>query len=185
MRHHDEPERGAAQERLQPLDRLQVQVVGRLVEGQEPGTAREAAREGCLAQHAARERVHGRVLVGQPQLPAERGEAVEDPRILRGGFAVLRARRPAVEAELPQRRSGGERGVLLEAAHRELPVARDRPGVGGEDAVEDLQEGGFARPVLPDEADPLPVVDAEGHRLEQGGIQQGLAHAVERQDVHA
>ena len=71
MRHHDEPVRGAAQERLQPLDGFQVQVVGRLVESQEPGTAREAAREGRFPQHAARERVDGCILVGQPQLAAE------------------------------------------------------------------------------------------------------------------
>ena len=100
-------------------------------------------------------------------------------------LADIRSRRLPREAELPQRRAGGERGMLFESAHRELAVTGDRAGVGREDAVEDLQERGFARPVLPDESDPLPVVDAEGHRLEQGGIQEGLAHAVERQNVHA
>jgi hypothetical protein len=188
VRHHDEAEGGTAQERFQPLDRLEVQVVGRLVERQQPGTPREAAREGRLAEHPSREPVHGCLDIGQPQLAAERDEAVEDPPVfagLAGGPAGLRARQHPVEAELPQRGAGGERGMLLQAAHREVAVTRDRPGVGGDDAVEDLQEGGFARSVLPDEADPFPVVDAEAHRLEQGGLQQGRAHAIKRQDVHA
>ena len=69
--------------------------------------------------------------------------------------------------------------MLLQGAHGELPVPRHRAGVRREHALEYLQEGGLAGSVFADEADLFPVVDAEGHPLEQGSIHESLAHVIQ------
>ena len=58
------------------------------------------------------------------------------------------------------------------------------PVSGASSPLRIFRKVGLARPVPPDEADLLSRVDPEGHLLEQGRVDKGLAHSIEGQDVH-
>ena len=176
MRDHEESEGGAAEQRFQPLDGVQVEVIRRLIEGEKAGAEGEAARQGRFAHHAAREGGHGRVGIVETQLLAV-GAVGKGDRLRLFGAADLQ--------EAPHRHLRGEYGPLLHARHGERPVPGNAAVVGLKLAVEEPQECRFARPVPADKADLLPRVDADGDMLEQGRITQGDAHVGEGEDVHA
>src|SRR6185295_6135611 len=56
--------------------------------------------------------------------------------------------------------------------------------VGGERAFEELQQGGLAGAVSPQQAEPLAGVDLEADRIEQRGAREGEADIVEAQQRH-
>ena len=95
---------------LEPLDRRQVEVVGRLVQHQQPGAPREAERERELARLARRG------LLGLEQtarLDAERGDQREQPAALLG----------AERARLVEQRA--LLGALELLRQHQQPLARD------------------------------------------------------------
>ena len=85
--------------------------------------------------------------------------------------AACRLAHDAVEAPRPEDPVTGDDAqvsrarVLGKVRHRRRAAHRARCGQGL--AGEHLGEGGLAGPVAPDEADPVPGRDLEGHRLEE------------------
>ena len=145
MRHDDDRRRGLGQERLDRLAGGDVEVVGRLVEQEQVG--RQDAQQGELEARplAARQQADllERVVAAEQEtgeVPARlaggdrdhREDGVQDGRARDGGVAQL-----------------GQVGGLHVVAERDAAlerrqVARDRP-----------QQRRLARPVRPDDADPL------------------------------
>ena len=166
VRDQQEAAIGVFQEAFQPLYRIEVQVVGRLVERQEAGAERETTGKGDLAYHAAGKRSHCSGAVCKAELPTKGPEAGEDRGI------VLNA----PSEKLVDRHFRSEPGRLLECAEREVPVPRNAARVRFDLAVQDPQKSRFARAVPADEADLLSGIDSHGHLLEKGGVTEGFAH---------
>jgi len=74
--HQHEGEFRGQEPRLQPLDRIQVEMVGRLVEEDEVGLGREGARQRGFFDLAAGHGGHEPVEIGEPEFGAERGVAI-------------------------------------------------------------------------------------------------------------
>ena len=55
---------------------------------------------------------------------------------------------------------------MLRQAGHVLPVDDDAPLVGGVDAGHQIQQGGLARPVAPDDGDEIPVLQGEVYPVE-------------------
>ena len=163
---------------LEPLEALDVEVVGRLVEQQEVGVARERAGERGARELAARERLQRpvEVGVGEPE-PAHDGARAVAPVVAAG----------VLEAGLYPRVAAEHRGVVVAGRHRLLEAAQlllERDEVGG--AREDvLAQGQLAveRRALVVERDPRALLEHDLARL-QGGLardrpqQRRLARAV-------
>jgi len=194
------------QERLEPLDCLDVEVVGRLVEQQHVGGGHERPRQQHPAAPAARQRVHRGVgrqpQPGQHQLdplldaPAVAlFELVLQPAhpLERTGVAVGHLHRGVVVR-------GDQRAQLAEAfgddvEHRVVRVERhvlhqprdprprrppDRAAVGRDLAADDLQQGGLAGAVPADEGDTFTGVDRQRHVVEQRQVPVGMVQVIER-----
>ena len=151
---------GAAQQRLQPLDALDVQVVRRLVEQQQVGAPRQLAPE------------------RDPLLPAARQR--RDRRLGRHGVAgASRQRQPRQDVvRRPLRRPFLDRGAdrqvvreprhLFQQRHPQPALARHRAAIGRVQPGQDPQQRRLPRAVRPDEPDALALGDGEAHAFEQG-----------------
>ncbi len=192
---------------LEPLDHLDVEVVGGLVEEQQVGLADERLRERDPAAPAARERAERRV--GRKLEPRE---DLVDPlahtpaaahfelvlqrihaRELRGVFA--RRVRHAVElreesAELREPagddlEDGGRivRGrILRERRDLQAGHAPDRARIRCDLAAHDLEQGRLARAVAPDQAHALAGVDLQARAVEERLRAERDRYAVEAQE---
>ena len=165
----DDDERAApgAQVRGQPVDALDVEVVGRLVEddaGRARGRAAGPARPGAARRRTAR----------RPARPAHR--AAPERRARRAARPARRARAPA----RPTRARGGRRAPRGAPSHRRVevvalgqvaqprgrPTRVTRPSSGVPAAGQHVEQGGLAAAVAPDDADPVAVGDPERDPVE-------------------
>ena len=186
----DEDHRGVdrAQQLLEPLDRLDVEVVGGLVEQQEVGLRGERAAERGPRELAARERRQGpvEVGVGEPEPPDDRGRPVA-PVVAAG----------VLEPGLRGRVAGERPGVVGARRHRLLELAqllleRGEIGRAGEHVVAEPELARRRRPLVV-ERDARPLLPRELAALERDASREGpqercLAGAVragERQPVAA
>ena len=182
---------------LEPGERLEVEVVRRLVEQEErraqeeqprergahappPGQLGERSRELLLPEAEAAEDHPGR---GLEAIAAERLEGVLEVAVPRGQRVARRRRqrpgdlfhlaldRPHLgePAEgLGQHRAGRDRGGLLrQVADRGLSRPAHAPGVGRLQLREDPAERRLPHAVRPDEADPLALADLPGEVPEE------------------
>jgi len=70
-----------------------------------------------------------------------------------------------------------------DAADVDRPVVDpDGPGVGGVDAAQDLDEGGFARPVLAQQGVDLSGEQLEAHVIQRGDPAEPLGHALQTEE---
>ncbi len=145
----------------QPGDRLDVEVVGRLVEEEDVVVASEQGRQRHPASLPARQRAHRAV---PRQVGDQAGQHVADLRVT--GPLVLRA---VADDGGPD----GERRVqdvtLLEHAEPDTAAHGHAARVRPEPAREQAQEGRLAVTVAPDDADPIAFGDADGHGVEDDG----------------
>ena len=150
---------------LEPLEALDVEVVGRLVEQQQVGVARERAGERGARELAARERLQRPVEVGV-------GEAEPAHDRARAVAPVVAAR--VLEAGLDSRVAAEHRRVVVARRHRPLEPAQlllERDEVGGarEDVLAQRQLAVERRPLVV-ERDPRALLQ---HDL--AALQRGLA----------
>ena len=161
------------QGRADGLDRLDVQVVGGLVQEQDVVAAQDQPGQGELGLLAAGQGP-GR-LVGL--VAAEQEVAEHAPEQVVGGLG-----------DLPQRLHGGGGGVeplvLLGVVAEFSPVAAaDLALVGLVDAGQDAQQRGLAGPVEPQHQQPLAPLEVEGDVLEhrRPAVGAGQVDGVQRE----
>ena len=191
---------GAQQEILQPGDRLDVEMVGRLVQQQQVRLAHQRPGQQHPPLHPAGEARHGRLgrqletgdhLLGALlQFPASpllqgvlgRQQFGKQPLVATFGqesAEVMIAAQPLAGRPQPP-------GDHLEDAPRHLPrhILRqdgrpqplppvDDPGIRRQVAGQQPQQTRLAGAVAPEQADPLPRLDLQAHRVEQGCAAEG------------
>ena len=148
MADHDERAVEALQPVLEPFDRGDIEVVGRLVEQQHVGRLRQRTDDRGAAPFAA---AGGVAFAGEidAELAGDRLR-LEMLRCIGGGQDVI-----------GERRETGEIGFLLEQDH--LGAGDDRaPAFVGVDAAGDqLEQGRLACAVAPDQRQPVARLDIE------------------------
>ncbi len=201
------------EERLEPLDRRGVEVVGRFVEDGERRPRDEEAREGDAAPFAAAHRrdrtialEHAEALehvvddvIARPA--AEVLDAIGERSLLRDqlgvGFAVLDALRDlrvargdrgplgeTFRADFSRGLRAVELGLLGEVEDGRVASPVDDTFVGRLRAREHAQERRFARAVDAEQADALPARDRDRDAREERLRPVGLRHAARAEDRH-
>ena len=162
---------------LKPEQRLEIEVVGRLVEEEERGFGDEQTREMGAHDPAAGKRF--RQLVGVALLEAEAGEdffrarleRVVDVVVVLVGFEFFAARRDVEDGFV-----AGGRAFLRQEAKVRAALPFDRAGVGFFLAEDEVEEGGLAGAVGPDEAEAVRARDEERHVVEEFAGAVGLGN---------
>ena len=168
MRDEEKRSRLPEQEGLEPGDAVDVQVVGGLVEEED---IRLPGKRPC-DQHPALHPPRKGTEIG-----ARRKSQARD-RLLRsdpgpGGYDFLHGPRKA-------------RGDLLgDEGDRDPLLADDLAFVRRDLSVDDLQQGGFPRPVPAQEADPVPRLDLQARPIEQRRPAEGDPDVPQAQQRHA
>ena len=142
----------------QPVDGLDVQVVGRLVEHQQVVTAEHQRDQRRPAPFATAQLTDRAVQVDRAEQVLDQGPG---PGV--GGPDVIGL---AGHDDVPDRRLRREVVGLVQVADRGRPRAHDPAGVGLVDAVQHPQQGRLARAVAPDDPDDVPGRDPETHLVQ-------------------
>ena len=142
----------------EPCDRLDVEVVRRLVEEQHVVVARQQGRERDASALAARE-------AADPRVPRDVGEQTADD------IARARIPRPLVlgasaDDHVAHRAVVIERVRLVEDADAHAAAERHASGIGCEAAREHREQARLAVAVAPDDPDAVALVDAERDAVE-------------------
>ena len=159
----DDHQRGAPgiEIALQPFDRGQVEMIGRLVEQQDIGVGRQHARQRGTARFAAGEfcRIF---LPGKAELLQE----------TTGGMAVVT--RPQAGLDIGQRRREARKVRLLrQVAHHGSGLYENRTAVRFDQPGRDFQQGRFAGSVAPDQRYALAGADGQLRAREQRRAAEG------------
>ena len=153
---------------LQPFDRRQVQVVGRLVQQQQVGGGGEGTGQGrapCLTARQVR-RVFG---TGQAQAVQQGWAAM---LILAGADAIL---------HIVQRRGeAGQVGLLRQVADRGAGLQEARTAIRPHQPGGDLQQRGLAGAIAAHQADALAGTDADGGTVQQCLCTEGGADILQQ-----
>ncbi len=142
---------------LEPVDRTEVKMVGRLVKQQHVGVLRQRADDRRSAPLAA---AGGGGRTGQV-----------DPDLVgdRGGLMGLR-RALARQHPILQRDGGGHIGILLEQHDSRARNDRPRPDIGVDRAREAFEQRCLARPVAADQRQPVARPDIDIDPAEQPAL---------------
>ena len=154
VRHEQHGPRKVGQTRFEPLHRLDVEMVGRLIEEEQIGLPHQCARQQDASLPTAGERAHGDIagdlesgerhlhlLIGVPRVSGDRAESF--------GHNL---ERPALV---------GKEGVLREPADAQPGLVPDRPFLRRHVAADNLEECGLTCAVPPDHADTFAGFDPE------------------------
>ena len=166
----------AQEELLHPEDGVDVQVVRRLVQEQDVGIARQRPRQGDPPFESGGER-----RAGGPFVETHAGDDRPDPLLLvgRGGMARLPVGHAIVDGSL---QGGGD--LLGQQGGLEARCPDHRTAVGRQIAVDQLQQGGLARAVAADQADPLPAFDLHLHPVENRFAAEAEAYPLQGYQRH-
>ena len=180
----DDEDRAAARREVarEPVDALDVEVVGRLVEQQQLGVAEQRLRQRDPAPLAARQRRDRRV---QPLREAADLDAAEQPveHGAVGGVGHPLVVGAAADELLADRARRVEVVALAEHRHVQPAGARDRARVGLLEPRDQLQQRRLAVAVAADDADPVPGRDAERDVLQHGPRGVALGGVLEVDEV--
>ena len=209
----DEDERAGIleQPRFEPRDRVDVEMVGRLVEDEDVRLGDERAGQQHAPAPAAGQRVDGHVarqaeaiehhldaLLDPPAVPLvelvlQPAEALEGRgrgvvrdvvrRVVVGGDHVAQ-RAEALGHDVEHRLGGGERHVLLEARDDDAGLPPDGAGIRRDRAGDDLEQRRLAGAVAADDGDPLPGVDLEGDAIEERQVTEGDGDGIQGEQGH-
>jgi len=177
--HEDERAGPAPEEALEPLDRLDVEVVGRLVEEEEVGVGDERPREEDASLHPGGERgdIGGAVEFHPPEDPCDL--TVAPPR----GVVGCRRRQPRRDDGGHAAGQVGRHVLGQEGDHRPRGTG-DLSTVGGQLSGQQPHEGRLPGAVAAEEADPLSRLDDTVDRVEQRRTTDGERHPAERDERH-
>ena len=199
------------QPRFEPRDRVDVEMVGRLVEDEDVRLGDERARQQHAPAPAAGQRVDGHVarqaeaiehhldaLLHPPAVPfvelvLQPAEALEGRgrgvvrdvvrRVVIGGDHLAQ-RAEALGDDVEHRLRGRERHVLLEARDDHPGLAPDGAGIRRDGAGDDLEQRRLAGAVAADDRDPLPGVDLEGDAIEERQVTEGDGDGIQGEEGH-
>jgi len=167
------------EECLEPFDRVDVQVVRRLVEQQQIGLAGERARQQHTAPPSARQRVDDRLGV-QPELREHEVHVV----LLQPRLVLVQMMGVPFGDDVEDRSVRGQRNVLLEPRDSQRRLPPNRPGISRDLAADDLQQRRFARAVSPDDRHALARLDLQRDFIEEREMPEGNGNAIERDERH-
>ena len=196
-RHHAALE--VDEEVLEPLDRVQVQVVGRLVEQQHVGAAHQGLAQRDAFLRPAGQGADHHVLVQVQALQGFLHALLPVPAVLGLDLPLQRVEVALAVGVLVDQcddiRHPGERrledgGARIE--HRFLGDVGDpkpllqlqHPVIDLFEPRQDLEQRGFAGAVAPDEADPLTSLQGEIGVIEQGHVAEGQLRIEECDEGH-
>ena len=174
MADHEDGAGIVLQQLFEQLQRLDVEVVGRLVEHQHIGRLGEQTRQQQAVALAPRQRAHRRV--GPRRREQEVAQIAHDMLARAADLDPLAARADGV----------GQRGVevervahLVEVGHLQLRALAHRAGVRRDLAQDELEQRGLAGAVRADQADLVAAQDGGGEVAHDGAGAVGLGHALE------
>ena len=198
------------QESLHPFDRVDVQVVGRLVEEQHLGRCDQRARQQHPAAPAARQAVHGSI--GRQLQPRQHHldplfqppavalfQLVLQPSHLvqRRGAAVCHLHRRVVvgrdqRAQPPQALGHHvedtgwriERDILIQPRAAKARRPPDGAPVGLQFSAGDAQQRGFAAAVAPNQRNAFAGLELQRDVIEQRHVAVGVADVVQAEQGH-
>jgi hypothetical protein len=150
----DGGEAGAFEQLFEPLDALEIEVVGGLVEQEEIGAGGESAADIEAFFPTARELGGFILVIGESGL----SEDVGDAHLIGGSI---------FDGDVVNGFAGGEPGVLRDVGEAHLLADGDHAGIGFLKTGEDLEECGLAAAVGTDKAEAVAVGDGEGYVVEQ------------------
>ena len=155
---------------LEPLDRGDVEMVGRLVEEEDVRLRRQCAGERGAAAFAA----------GKPRriLLAGETEGFEEVAAAMG----IVARRQSRFDECAGGGEAREVGLLRQVAHRHRRLDEAAAGIGLDQPGGDLEERRLARAVPPDQAEPLAGADREPGAGQERRAAEGEADVLEEEE---
>src|SRR6185437_13603513 len=186
----DHDHRGYPQQQLlEPLDRADVEVIGRLIEQEEVGLAGESKGQGRALALAARARRRRHFAVELEAMQELRQAGLEAPALAlvaeQGGAGA--ARHPGLGARqqaFPQRARRRELRLLFHGhdlqAIAELPLAVVQRAPSRDDA----QQRGLARAVAANEPDALPGLQRESCAVEQRPVAERKMSVTKRDERH-
>ena len=171
----------AGEKLLQPGDRLEVEVVGRLVEQQHVGLGDQGPRQKHPTLAAGGERGKRGVAVEAHRLDRAVDQRLDVPRLQQPLGHTAGEGRPH---DLTDRAIERLRHVLLKQGHR-CPRRHDAgAGVGLDLPGEQPQERGLARPVAAEQPDPLAGLDLPGDAIEHRHASEGDRHIIKTEQSH-
>ncbi len=200
-----------AQQALQPLDRGEVEMVGRLVQQQHVGHADQRASQRHALLHAARKRADRHVAREIQAVQRGFDAVVEIPGVagvdpladgmhafhqrivviaaqLRGQAVVFgQQRTPLAQARsdgLEHRLLGRKLRLLLDVGDLHALLHHEQAIVQARRAAENLQQRGLARAVTPDQADALAGFERKLGMIEQGNVAEGQLGVGKGDDCH-
>ena len=164
---------------LEPRNRVDVEVVGRLVEQQDVGLSDERARQEYAAAPPARQRIDDDLGI---EVKARQHQV--DVMLAPPGLVFVEMVRVPFGHHVEHGSLGGERHVLLEARDAQRRLAPDGAGVGRDLAADDFQQRRLAGTVPADERDAFSRLHLQRHAVEQGQMAVRDRHAVHRDERH-
>jgi len=199
------------QEGLEPLDRLDVEMVGRLVEEQQvglrdqrpgqqhaplpsagQGVDRDVGRQAEAGQHQLDALLQSPAitllqLVLQGAEPVERTRAAVVDNV--NGRVMVSLHQAGQVAEplgddVEHRRRCRQRDVLLEPRDPGPRLTPHRTSIGRQLPAQDLEERGLAGPVSADDGHALPRLDLECDIVEQRQVTVGVMEVIDRDERH-
>ena len=183
VRDDDEAARIARQIVLEPEQGFKVEVIGRFVEQQQGGLADEEAGEVGAHDPAAGEGLSDLLMVALAEAEASedflrtRLEGVVDIPVV----VVLGLELAAAGGDLENRLIAGRRAFLGKEAEVRAAFPLDQAFVRLVFAEDDIEEGGLAGAVGPDEAEPVRAGNIQRDLREQGAGPVGLGKVGNRQ----
>ena len=172
----DDDERTVLEMPGQPGDRLDVEVVGRLVENEKVGLGHEQPGEGDTSPLAAGHALDGCVEGDVGQQP---GQDVPGPRV--AGPVVLGT---VTEHDRPYGGPLRELVALGQKPKPRPPRPGDPPVIRLDPPRQQGDQGGLAVAVTAHDADPVPRGDAERDAVEQRNRPVGLAETFNIDEIH-
>ena len=168
----DDHQRGAAgiEIVLQPFDRCQVEMIGRLVEEKDIGRGRQHARERGAARLAAGE-------MGRIFLPGE-AELLED---IAGNMGTVARSQPRFDIA-KRGREAREIRLLRQVAHQGPGLHEDRAAVRFDQSRRDFQQGRFARSIAAHQGHALAGTDRQLRTGEERGAAEGQGDVFELEE---
>ena len=155
---------------LQPLDRGQIEMIGRLVQQQDIRRRGEHAGKGGAARFSARQTVRR----FRP-IQAELAKQIIGPvRIIAGGETGF-----DIGARVGKAR---QRRFLRQIANRCARLNEARPPLGIHEAGGDLEKGGLARAVSPDQAQPFAFAHGQLSPVQDRGAAEIQMNVLEKKN---
>jgi hypothetical protein len=211
--HHHQRTRERVERLFQPLDRIDVEVVGRLVEQQQirfghecsrkrhsfAQTARQSPDRGLRVESESRQRridprfrtpsvagLEGGLQFGQVR---ERGVGVYSSVAKVSGSMVVVHDRVAHRSQpigdgFEHCRVSRKRRFLQDTRNLEPRRTPDRPVVRRKLARDDREQRRLSRAVAPDEPDPIAALDDQARPVEQSDMAVGVTDGFEREERH-